>query len=115
LMLGQPVNTLWIAHPSGLNAPEIAVSSAELAHSLPAAPGQPTLPDPDTKPEVVTMVVNADALNVRNVPTTVNNVPVGTLKRGAQVVVLKDANAWKTIAEGEYKGKYVSGDLLKNL
>lgn len=115
LMLGQPNNTLWIVHPSGLNAPEIAMSSAELAHSLPVAPGQPTLPPPETKPETVVMVVNTDVLNVRSVPTTKNNTPVGTLKRGDQVTVLKDANAWKTVAEGEFAGKFVSGDLLKNL
>ncbi len=114
LMLGQPNNTLWIVHPSGLNAPEIAVSSAELAHSLPVAPGEPTLPPPETKPEKVSMIVNTDVLNVRNVPTTVNNAPVGSLKRGDQVVVFKDDNAWKTIAEGVYAGKFVSGSLLKN-
>jgi hypothetical protein len=107
-VLGQDAATQWIVHPSGVNQPEIMVTSAELVHSLPYCQA------PVENVETVKMVVTADGLNVRAVPYSVPyNKAITTLARGTEVTVKVSTDMWKQlVAPDAYKNAWVHGDYL---
>lgn len=109
-LLQQPPGTLWEVRPVGASKPSFTMSFKEVAHALPAY--TKTAPPPEQTIPTVEMVVTANGLNVRAVPSSTGNVEIATLARGTVVTVKADNNEWKQIASGAYKGAYLFGKYL---
>lgn len=65
-------------------------------------------PDPPTQPKAYKATVTANVLNVRKAP---QDIVVGSLKRGAEVEVLDEQDAWRKLGHQ----LWVSGEWLKRI
>lgn len=102
--------TNWVAHPMGINEPELLMLPSEVLHSLACCDDDVVPPEP----EGTLMFVNTNQLNVRTSPNT-SNEPVGQLIRNEEVYV-NDGSPWCVITSHPnplYVGKYLFRELLR--
>jgi len=76
--------------------------------SEPIDPPTDPEPDPPTQPKAYKATVTANVLNVRKAP---QDIVVGSLKRGAEVEVLDEQDAWRKLGHQ----LWVSGEWLKRI
>lgn len=78
------------------------------------SPSATPFPDPTPTRETVRFacVTGANGVNVRSVPTTQNNTPIGVLQFGERIELIENLSAWWRI---RYRGRaaFVAGLLMR--